>query len=176
MFQNSLEICSRNPGIFFKFNLFFYSQFFLFIRWFSDEQICCTASEPPKPAPLICLCENGGICREGSKTDELACNCTGEFSGQYCEVFAKQSRMQLFVKSNLIYPFFIAIVLISAVLLFFVLRKGTLWVLKIFLRFYLKFVSIFFPYLLEIVTYIHFSRNFLEFFFKFHLNLPQILF
>ncbi|XKL63596.1 hypothetical protein PGB90_005960 [Kerria lacca] len=87
-----------------------------------SEMYCDAASELPKPAPQICMCENGGICI-GNSNGELKCLCATDFSGPSCELHAKQSRMPFFIRSNLIYPFVVAILLISAVLLFFVLRK-----------------------------------------------------
>ncbi len=34
----------------------------------------------PKPEPLVCKCQNGGICQE-----DTSCKCAENFSGRYCE-------------------------------------------------------------------------------------------
>lgn len=44
------------------------------------------AAERPRPAPRICPCENGGICREDTNGD-LLCDCLTEFSGNNCEKY-----------------------------------------------------------------------------------------
>ncbi|XP_065212523.1 low-density lipoprotein receptor-related protein 2 isoform X2 [Planococcus citri] len=88
-----------------------------------SEVFCDAASEQPRAAPQVCSCENGGICKEGTKEEQLVCECPPQFSGPYCEVHAKQSFTQIFNRSNLLYPFVIGVVLISAILIFFVLRK-----------------------------------------------------
>ncbi|KAF2897473.1 hypothetical protein ILUMI_08703 [Ignelater luminosus] len=52
---------------------------------------CDAASERPRPAPRICACENGGMCRE-TDTGDLMCDCPSDFHGQYCEVHVAHSK------------------------------------------------------------------------------------
>lgn len=106
-----------------EFNSF--TNYLILLKMNNSNYLTSAASELPKPAPQICMCENGGICI-GNSNGELKCLCATDFSGPSCELHAKQSRMPFFIRSNLIYPFVVAILLISAVLLFFVLRKKPL--------------------------------------------------
>lgn len=55
------------------------------------EITCDAPSERPRPAPRICPCQNGGLCRE-SETGDLVCECPEFFSGQYCDVHVLHSR------------------------------------------------------------------------------------
>ncbi|KYB24723.1 Low-density lipoprotein receptor-related protein 2-like protein, partial [Tribolium castaneum] len=52
---------------------------------------CDAAQERPRPDPRICLCQNGGLCRE-TDSNELECECPPDFQGQYCDIHAAQSR------------------------------------------------------------------------------------
>ena len=40
-----------------------------------------TVYEAPKPAPLICRCENGGVCLSEDK-----CKCEEGTEGEFCEI------------------------------------------------------------------------------------------
>ncbi|KAL0271000.1 UNVERIFIED_CONTAM: hypothetical protein PYX00_008246 [Menopon gallinae] len=51
-----------------------------------SEVQCDAASERPRPEPRICLCQNGGVCRE-AESGELMCECSKDFQGQYCDIF-----------------------------------------------------------------------------------------
>ncbi|XP_039499245.1 low-density lipoprotein receptor-related protein 2 isoform X1 [Drosophila santomea] len=48
------------------------------------EVICNAAAEHPRPAPRICPCQNGGLCKEDAQ-GELVCECLAEFRGEHCE-------------------------------------------------------------------------------------------
>lgn len=43
-----------------------------------------SAAERARPAPKICSCQNGGVCRE-DESGKLVCECLVEFDGQMCE-------------------------------------------------------------------------------------------
>lgn len=48
------------------------------------EVICNAAAEHPRPAPRICPCQNGGLCKEDAQ-GELLCECRTQFVGEHCE-------------------------------------------------------------------------------------------
>lgn len=82
------------------------------------------AAERPRPAPRICPCENGGICREDTN-GELLCDCLSQFSGSYCEKYQDSSFLN--PSSNVatiatVFGVIFAVVLLSG-LVFFVIRK-----------------------------------------------------
>lgn len=56
------------------------------------EIVCDAAAERPRPAPRICSCQNGGICRE-SDSGDLVCECAENYQGQYCDVRIGHSRI-----------------------------------------------------------------------------------
>lgn len=48
------------------------------------EVVCDAAAERPRPAPRVCPCQNGGLCREDDSGD-LFCDCLPDFAGANCE-------------------------------------------------------------------------------------------
>lgn len=57
------------------------------------EITCDAPSERPRPSPRVCMCQNGGICRESEESRELVCECLDGFHGQYCDVHVAHSRI-----------------------------------------------------------------------------------
>ena len=52
-----------------------------------ERTTCNAAQEQPKPQPLVCKCQNGGVCLGGSENAD-ACACPDNFSGRYCQIGA----------------------------------------------------------------------------------------
>jgi len=46
-----------------------------------NRQQCSKVYKSPKPQPLICRCQNGGVC-----IDENTCHCEDDYYGRYCEI------------------------------------------------------------------------------------------
>lgn len=88
-----------------------------------------TAEEPPKPAPRICRCQNGGICSEDSPDGELNCLCQPDFSGRLCDITSKRIRRQGIFSSMLIIPLTGLLLLLVAGAIFIFIRKRPLYVL-----------------------------------------------
>lgn len=87
---------------------------------------CDAAAERPRPDPKICLCENGGLCRETDSVD-LVCECLPDFQGQYCGIQAAQSRADAASSTvAIVVPLVILILLAVAVGAWFVLHKRPL--------------------------------------------------
>lgn len=55
------------------------------------EITCDAPSEEARPAPRVCACQNGGLCKE-SDTGDLMCQCAEGFFGQFCDVYKAHSR------------------------------------------------------------------------------------
>ncbi|XP_049818680.1 low-density lipoprotein receptor-related protein 2 [Aethina tumida] len=55
------------------------------------EVACDAPSERERPAPRVCPCENGGICRE-TDTGDLTCECLPDYRGQNCDVHTAHNR------------------------------------------------------------------------------------
>ena len=61
-----------------------------------SEIVCDAASEGPRPLPLICPCENGGVCKKlddaEEKGDALICSCPPNYLGDHCEIRTAASK------------------------------------------------------------------------------------
>ncbi|XP_024940882.1 low-density lipoprotein receptor-related protein 2 isoform X2 [Cephus cinctus] len=88
----------------------------------TSEKDCDAASERPRPAPRICLCQNGGFCKE-TDTSTLECACPDNFHGQYCEIGIMATRGGTSTAA-IVVPIVVAIlVFLGAAAVFMVLKK-----------------------------------------------------
>jgi low density lipoprotein-related protein 2 len=85
-----------------------------------------TAEEPPKSAPQICPCQNGGICVEEADGAELSCLCQPDFSGHVCDITSKRIRRMGIFSSMLIIPLTGLLLLLVAGAIFIFIRKRPL--------------------------------------------------
>nr|CAD7412023.1 unnamed protein product [Timema cristinae] len=56
----------------------------------TSEVICDAAAERPRPSPRVCLCHNGGLCKE-TDTGDLICECPEDFLGRLCEDYVRKA-------------------------------------------------------------------------------------
>lgn len=93
------------------------------------EVVCDAAAERPRPAPMLCPCENGGICKKtDDNTNELECACAEDFHGQFCEIHvARNSQPNGANTAAIVVPIVVVLlVLVSAAGVFMYLRKRPL--------------------------------------------------
>ncbi|KAG8239824.1 hypothetical protein J437_LFUL019394, partial [Ladona fulva] len=62
----------------------------------SSEVLCDAAIERQRPAPRICPCQHGGICKEGEPTIDgeeanLVCECPPDFQGRLCDSYTQRN-------------------------------------------------------------------------------------
>lgn len=87
-----------------------------------------TAEEPPKSAPRICPCQNGGVCVDDALGQELSCLCNPDFSGRVCDITSKPSRRTGIFSSMLVIPLTGLLLLLVAGAVFIFIRKRPLYV------------------------------------------------
>ncbi|XP_037068525.1 low-density lipoprotein receptor-related protein 2-like [Pollicipes pollicipes] len=89
----------------------------------------CAALEAERPRPLVCRCQNGGVCvvPDGS-FDEPSCECVDQYSGPQCDTFVARKRVQKAGGTNpaaIIIPVLLILLLVGAVAGYmFVKRRG----------------------------------------------------
>nr|XP_022902920.1 low-density lipoprotein receptor-related protein 2 [Onthophagus taurus] len=88
--------------------------------------IVCGTALPEKPLPRVCMCQNGGICKESdTEVDKLECVCLPNFIGEVCDVHTALSTSS--TASNVtavIVPIIVILLLIGlAAGAWFVIRK-----------------------------------------------------
>lgn len=77
--------------------------------------ICDAAAERPRPAPRICPCENGGICRESTDDQtELVCDCPPDYLGQYCDVHVAKSMQGGAAATAIVVPIVVVLLVLAA--------------------------------------------------------------
>lgn len=79
------------------------------------EIVCDAASERPRPAPRICPCQNGGICKESvENTGELVCECQMDYLGQYCDVHVARSKQGASGTTAIVVPIVVVMLVLAA--------------------------------------------------------------
>lgn len=91
------------------------------------EIVCDAATEPERPRPKICSCQNGGFCRE-TDTKELLCECLPGYQGQFCDIHTAHSKAGAGANTAAIVVPIIVILLVlgAATGVYFFLRKRPL--------------------------------------------------
>ncbi|XP_041779439.1 low-density lipoprotein receptor-related protein 2 [Anopheles merus] len=93
------------------------------------EVVCDAPAERPRPAPRVCPCQNGGLCKEadagpGAPSSELVCVCLPEFSGTHCEVYSEKILGAAGSSTTAIFvPLLILMLIIIAIGLFVIVKK-----------------------------------------------------
>lgn len=90
----------------------------------SSERQCDATSERPRPAPRICLCENGGVCHE--LDNGLECVCPLNYHGQYCELGLVAARAGDSTTAIIIPILVTILILLGAAAIIMVLKKRPL--------------------------------------------------
>ncbi|XP_063240571.1 low-density lipoprotein receptor-related protein 2 [Bacillus rossius redtenbacheri] len=91
----------------------------------SGETQCDAASEAPRPAPRVCPCRNGGLCKE-TAVGTLECDCPVDFGGGHCEHFLGTSQASAADTSTaaIVVPVVVVLfLLLAGAALYFVLWK-----------------------------------------------------
>ena len=84
------------------------------------------ASEQPLPAPRVCACQNGGVCREDIN-GALMCDCPPEFFGRLCDNLIQKARVPGVGSTTLlVIPVVILLLLLVAGALYVFVRKHPL--------------------------------------------------
>lgn len=78
------------------------------------EIICDAAAERPRPAPRVCPCQNGGICRESDTNSELYCECPPDYLGQYCDVHVAKSHQGASGTTAIVVPIVVVMFVLAA--------------------------------------------------------------
>lgn len=98
-----------------------------------DNRECAAAREQSKPQPLICKCQNGGLCEEGAGTSEdgyqqaaTQCRCPEGYTGPFCEHSKKKISKAGVSNAAVIVPVLLItlVILTSAALYIYYHRKS----------------------------------------------------